>query len=141
MTVPYTTGRQGSIILVWNGSRVDLQDVTDFQVHQEVMVQKTTPLNKPPIEFNTPAGWRGSFTIDRGTTALDELFNDDELAFWNSGAISSGVLYCYIQEADGSTSKYEYSGLALRFSDAGKFDAESIVRQSVSFFASRRRSI
>ncbi|GBR06989.1 hypothetical protein [Acetobacter oeni] len=141
MTTPYTIGRQGSIILIWNGARIDLEDVIDFQVRQEIKVQRTNPLNKPPIEFNTPSGWRGSFTIDRGNYALDTLFNADELAFWNASTISSGVLYCYIQEADGSTSKYEYSGLTLTFSNAGKFDSENIVAQTVDFFASQRRSV
>ncbi|NHN84476.1 hypothetical protein GOB93_07430 [Acetobacter musti] len=141
MSSLYTIGRQGSIILIWNGTRIDLEDVVDFQVRQEIKVQRTNPLNKPPIEFNTPAGWRGSFTIDRGNYALDDLFNADELAFWNSNTISSGVLYCYIQETDGSTSKYEYSGLTLSFSNAGKFNAEDIVTQTVQFFASQRRAI
>lgn len=141
MATGYTLGRQGSIILIWNGNRVDIQDVTDFTAHQEIQTQKVFPLNKPPVEFNTPAGWRGSFTIDRGNSALDKLFNDDELAFWNSNTISTGVLYCYIQESDGSTSKFEYSGLTLTFSNAGRFTAESIVSQTVSFFASQRRAI
>ncbi|BCK75785.1 hypothetical protein AA0242T_1343 [Acetobacter aceti NRIC 0242] len=141
MATTYTLGRQGSIILIWNGNRIDIQDVTDFSVHQEIRAQKVSPLNKPPVEFNTPAGWRGSFTIDRGNSALDDLFNTDELAFWNSNTISSGVLYCYIQESDGSTSKFEYSGLTLAFSNAGKFTAESVVSQSVTFFASLRRAI
>ncbi|GBQ25997.1 hypothetical protein AA0472_1958 [Acetobacter estunensis NRIC 0472] len=141
MTTPYTLGRQGSIILVWNGTRVDLQDVVDFHAQQEIHVQRANPLNKPPIEFNTPAGWRGSFTLDRANAALDTLFNEDELAFWNTNTISSGVLYCYIEENDGSTSKFEYSGVTLAFTNAGKFDANSIVSQSVTFFASQRRAI
>ena len=127
--------------MIWNGVRIDIQDVIDFTAHQEIHTQKVFPLNKPPVEFNTPAGWRGSFTIDRGNSSLDKFFNDDELSFWNSNTISSGVLYCYIQESDGSTSKFEYSGLTLAFSNAGRFTAESIVSQTVSFFASQRRAI
>ncbi|MCH4022422.1 MAG: hypothetical protein LKH33_04790 [Acetobacter sp.] len=137
----YTIGRQGSLILIWNGSRVDLQDVTNFRVAQETRIQRTSPLNKPPVEFSTPAGWRGSFSIDRGNSALDDLFNADELAFWNNNTIPSGTLYTYIDEADGSISKYEYIGLSMTFSNAGSFQSENIVTQTVNFFASQRRSL
>ncbi|GBQ87316.1 hypothetical protein AA23498_0103 [Acetobacter nitrogenifigens DSM 23921 = NBRC 105050] len=141
MSTPYTIGRQGSIVLIWNGERIDLQDVVNFSVQQESRRQRTNPLNKPPVEFSTPAGWRGSFTVDRGNSALDKLFDADELAYWNANSISSGVLYCYIQESDGTTSKYEYSGIALTFTNAGSFQAENIVTQTVTFFASQRREI
>lgn len=137
----YTIGRQGTIILVWNGKRVDIQDVTNFRVVQETHRQRIEPLNRPPMEINTPAGWRGSFTIDRGSNALDVIFNEDELNFWNNKVIPTGTLYTYIEESDGFVSKYEYSSLSLVFSDGGNFQSDVVVRQTVNFFASQRKSI
>ena len=112
-----------------------------FQAEQQVKLQRSDPLNSVPVEFNTPAGWRGQFHMDRGSSALDDLIVAIEAAFWNAGVIGSGTIYQYVNEADGSTSTYEFTGVALTLSNSGIYKAEVIVTQTINFFASQRNRI
>jgi hypothetical protein len=129
------------VVLLWNGSRLDLRDVTGFQANQQVRQQRSDPLNSVPIEFNTPAGWRGQFQVDRGSSALDDLVSAIEAAFWNAGVIGSGTIYQYVAEANGSTSTYEFVGVSLNLTSSGHYQAENIVKQTVGFFASQRNRL
>ena len=138
---PYTIGRNCSLVLLWSGSRVALKDVTGFESNQEVSTQRSDPLNNYPIEFNTPKGWRGRFMVDRGDSTLDNLIAAIESGFWNAGIIGSGAIYQYIAEADGSTSTFEYVGASLTLSQAGNYQAENIVKQTINFFASLRNRL
>ena len=138
---PYSIGRDCQVVLLWNGTRLDLRDVTGFQAQQEVRQQRSDPLNSVPIEFNTPAGWRGQFQVDRGSSALDDLISAIEAAFWNAGVIGSGTIYQYVSEADGSTSTYEFVGVSLTLTSAGHYQAENIVKQVISFYASQRNRL
>ena len=79
---PYSIGRDCQVVLLWNGIRIDLRDVVGFQAEQQVKLQRSDPLNSVPVEFNTPAGWRGQFHIDRGSSALDDLIAAIESAFF-----------------------------------------------------------
>ena len=138
---PYSIGRDCQVVLLWNGTRIDLRDVVGFQAEQQVKLQRSDPLNSVPVEFNTPAGWRGQFQIDRGSSALDDLVAAIEAAFWNAGSIGSGTIYQYVNEPDGSTSTYEFVGVALTLTNSGHYKAENIVTQTVNFFASQRNRI
>ena len=138
---PYSIGRDCQVVLLWNGIRIDLRDVVGFQAEQQVKLQRSDPLNSVPVEFNTPAGWRGQFQIDRGSSALDDLVAAVEAAFWNAGIIGSGTIYQYLNEANGSVSTYEFVGVALTLTQSGHYKAENIVTQTVAFFASQRNRI
>ena len=138
---PYSIGRDCQVVLLWNGIRIDLRDVVGFQAEQQVKLQRSDPLNSVPVEFNTPAGWRGQFHIDRGSSALDDLIVAIESAFWNAGVIGSGTIYQYVNETDGSTSTYEFTGVALTLTNSGTYKAEIIVTQTINFFASQRNRI
>ena len=116
MAFTYTIGRNCQLVLLWNGTRV----------------------NSTPVEFTTPSGWGGEFTIDRGNSAVDDLVAAIESAFWSAGTIGSGTIYQYVTEPDGSLSTYEFSGVSLVLSNAGNYQADVIVRQKIGFFASQR---
>lgn len=138
---PYSIGRDCQVVLLWNGVRVDLRDVTSFQAAQEVRHQRSDPLNSAPVEFSTPAGWRGQFNVDRGSSALDDLIASIETSFWSAGMIGSGSIYQYITEVDGTTSTYEYTGVSLTLSNSGHYQAENIVKQTITFYASQRNRL
>jgi len=135
---PYSIGRDCQVVLLWSGTRIDLRDVTGFQAEQQVRQQRSDPLNSAPVEFNTPAGWRGQFQIDRGSSAVDDLIASIEATFWNSGVIGSGTIYQYVSESDGSTSTYEFTGVSLTLTSSGHYQAENIVKQTIAFFSSQR---
>ena len=136
-----TIGRDCSVTLLWNGTRIDLETVTGFEAMQQVKSQRSDPLNGVPLEFNTPSGWRGSFHADRGSSALDRLIAANEAAFWNSGIVGSGTIFQNITEADGSLTTFAFVGVAMTLSQAGSYVSEGIVKQTISFFASLRNKV
>ncbi len=138
MSFTYTIGRNCQLVLLWDGTRVDLADVTGFTANQEVKHQRADPLNSTPVEFTTPSGWRGEFLVDRGNSAVDDLIAAIESAFWTSGTINSGTIYQYVTEPDGSLSTYEFVGVSLVLTSAGSYQADVIVKQKIGFFASQR---
>ena len=141
MNFAYTIGRNCQLVLLWNGTRVDLRDVTGFTASQEVKHQRADPLNSTPVEFTTPSGWRGEFQLDRGNSAVDDLIVSIEGSFWSSGSIGSGTIYQYVTEPDGGLSTYEFVGVSLVLTSAGSFQADTIVRQKIGFFASQRNKL
>ena len=141
MANPYSIGRDCALRLVWQGARVQLDTVTGFSSQQETSVQRSDPLNSTPIEFNTPKGWRGEFMVDRADSGVDDLIASIEANFWQGGQIGSGVIYQTITETDGSTTQYEYVGVSLTLTSAGTWQAEGIVKQRLSFFASLRNKL
>ncbi|AOX17717.1 hypothetical protein [Kozakia baliensis] len=140
MVNPYSIGRDCRITLLWNGTRIDLRDVTGFQAEQQTLAQRADPLNGVPVEFNTPNGWRGVFTIARANANLDSLIAAIEAAFWDAGTIGSGTIYQYIREPDGTTSTWEYTNVSMTLK-TDRWQAEGMVHQNVQFFASTRSKI
>lgn len=134
----YTIGRNCQVVLFWNGTRIDLRDVTGFTANQEVRHQRADPLNSMPVEFTTPAGWRGQFEVDRGNSAIDDLVASIESAFWSAGSIGSGTIYQYVTETDGTLSTYEFVGVSLVLANAGSYQSDNIVKQAIGFFSSQR---
>ncbi|GAN55577.1 hypothetical protein [Tanticharoenia sakaeratensis] len=140
MANPYSIGRDCRITVLWNGTRVDLRDVTSFQAVQQTLAQRANPLNGVPVEFNTPNGWRGSFVIARANSNLDDLVAAIEAGFWNGGTIGSGTIYQYVTEPDGSTTTWEYSNISITL-NTDRWQAEGMIHQTVNFFASLRTKI
>jgi hypothetical protein len=137
---PYSIGRNCRVTLLWNGTRVDLRDVTGFEAKQVTRVQRADPLNGVPVVFNTPNGWTGSFIIARADATLDSLVAAVESSFWNSGVIGSGTIYQYVTEPDSSLTTWEYSNVSMTL-ETDRWQAEGIVHHTLKFFASTRVKI
>lgn len=141
MVNPFNIGRNGRMVLIWNGSRIDLPTITQFQSQQVTTQLKSTPLNSKPITYEVPNGWTGSFSAQRDKATLDTLIADNEAAFWSAGTITSGLIYFYADEVDGSTTTWEYTDVAITLNAAGSWQNDNIVNQSVNFTASQRVKI
>ncbi|GAJ29197.1 hypothetical protein [Acidomonas methanolica] len=140
MANPYSIGRNCRVTLLWNGSRVDMRDVTSFQASQVTRAQRADPLNSVPVVFNTPGGWRGSFGVVRADATLDSLVAAVEAAFWNGGILGSGTIYQYISEPDGSQTTWEYTNVTMTL-ETDRWAAEEMMHYTVQFFASTRVKI
>jgi hypothetical protein len=46
-----------------------------------------------------------------------------------------------VTETDGSTSTYQYTGVSLTLTSSGHYQAENIVKQVISFYASQRSKL
>lgn len=138
---PFNIGRNVRAVVVWNGIQVDLPSVTEFRSQQDVTPLKSAPLNDVPRTVNVPNGWSGQITFQRDKDTLDKLLASDEAAFWSAGTMTSGSIFQYITEVDGSKSTYEYTNCSLHLSSAGDWQKENIVMQTLAFTASQRVKI
>lgn len=138
---PFNVGRDCRVVLIYNGSRVDLPTVTGFQSQQQTHQLTSSPLNDMPMFFDVPNGWRGQFDFQRDNDNADDLFASIESGFWSAGTMITGNIYQYVVETDGTTSTYEYVGATLRLSDAGNWRSENITTQRIEFTARIRNKI
>jgi hypothetical protein len=140
-TNTFNLGKDCALNLIGPYGLVALSIVTGFNSRQVVKTVHVDPLNGPPIEARPPAGWTGSFTVERGSSAVDNLIATIEQGFWAGGVLGTGTIYQYVTEVNGSLSTYLYAGVSMSLSDAGTWQTDSSVKQTLEFFASTRRSL
>ena len=138
----FNTGNDCHLILILDViGRVDLRHVTGFSATQIVKPLRVARLNAPPIGRDIPAGWDGQFELDRGDGTGDNLAALFEQTYWSGVRLPSGQIFQYISETNGGTSTYLFEGVALNLMNAGNWVQDQVVKQTVKFFASRRRKI
>ena len=139
--MPFNTFNVGSdcqVVVVGPFGRIDLAHVTGFeaqQVTQPIRVDRLDGLN---LGAEIPKGWNGSFSMDRGSSAADDLIAQIEANYYNGQAISGGTLYQYINETDGSTSTYQFNNVVFKLASAGVYKGDAAVTQKLDFYASAR---
>ncbi|GBQ46064.1 hypothetical protein ACM0P6_02120 [Komagataeibacter sucrofermentans] len=138
---PFNIGRDCRVVLVYNGSRIDLPTVTGFNAAQRTHQLESNPLNDMPLFYDVPGGWGGQFSFQRDGSGADDLFAAIESGFWSAGTVILGSIYQYVTECDGSLSTYEFIGASLRLSDAGRYQSETLVTQTITFTARARNRI
>lgn len=138
----FSLGKDCSLVAIApTGQRLDLSVVTGFEARQSVHQLRIRPLNGPPQGADIPDGWTGSFEVERGSSAADDLFATIESAFWAGGILGVGQIFQYVNEVNGSQSTYQFDGVTMHLSEAGSWKADSAVKQTVQFFASTRKRV
>ena len=136
----FNIGRDTTLTLIGPYGNVPLVNVTSFQKQQVVGQVSDTLLNGDTLNAAIPKGWNGSFSVDRGSADLDLLFGLIEAGWFITGSLANSTLYERVVETDGSVSNWMYTNVSLTLSDAGTAAADAMVKQTVSFSASRRIS-
>jgi hypothetical protein len=137
----FNIGRDTTLTLIGPFGLVTLVNVVDFQEQQETTQVGDTLLNGDRLNAELPAGWSGSFMVDRGSNDLDVLFGQIEAAWYNNGTVSSSTLYKRVVEVNGSTSNWQYVNVALKLTNGGNAKGDAITQQSVSWRAGRRLAV
>jgi hypothetical protein len=88
-----------------------------------------------------PKGWSGNFSLDRGSSDVDNFIAAIEQAYLAGQTINAGTLYQYINEPDGSTSTYQFNGVVFKLTSSGTYKGDSTVTQKLEFYASGRVSV
>ena len=140
----FVVGRDVQAVLVApNGVRIDLTNLTDFDVKPKYKRAECEPLNVPPAVRMLPSGHEGTFNIDRRNPANDLLFTAIEQAWWavgsaDNGTGSTGLLTVFITEVGGGTTTEQYSGLSVWLENKGTIKQDSPIKQTIGFFASQK---
>ena len=140
-TGAFNVGRDCQVTLIGPFGQVDIPNVTDFMAQQITASVRSDLLNGVQLRAELPKGWSGSFGADRGSAALDTLFNAIEAAWYSSGTIGASTLYQRIVETKGSVTTYQFDNVSLKLDDAGTWKGDAVVSQKVSFEAGRRIAV
>jgi hypothetical protein len=137
----FSIGRDCQLVIMGPFGRVDLSYVTGFESRQLTQSVRLDRLDGVPMGAELPKGWEGSFEVERGTSTVDDFMAVAEQAFFTQGNLPAGTIYQYIQEVDGSTSTYQYSGVVFKVSNSGTWRGDAAVKQRLEFFATQRQRI
>jgi hypothetical protein len=143
----FSVGRDVSAVCVApNGTQVDLTGLTDFNWTPQYKQPRSEPLNGPPIERYIPYGHRLRFNIDRTDPNNEELISQIEQGWWTSGSASSGTwstgtVYVYIIETDGSQTTMQFSGVSLGMTQGGDYRTDNPIKQTIEGHAQRMQVV
>jgi hypothetical protein len=85
-----------------------------------------------------PAGWEGTLKYKRGSSAIDAYFAQNEAAYYAGQLMGTGIIQETIQEASGSVSQFQYTGVVLKYEESGNWTGEAYVEQAIGWKASKR---
>lgn len=130
-------GRDVSVVLTVNGNKIDLQNVTGFEanpVYQKLNVDRLDGVN---LHAEIPKGWTGTFACERSNDNLDAFFAQAEALWYSAGVLQNATITQAITEADGSTSRYQFTNAALSFGKQN-WKPDAPVAMDVAFSATQR---
>ena len=139
----FTVGRDAQAVFIApNGTRMDLSGLSDFKWTPEYIAAEAKPLNGPKIRRFIPDGHMFMFNVDRNGPANEAIISSIENLWWTIGSAdpgtsSSGTIYVYIQEADGSQTTWQLTGVSLKMTQGGDFKTDSPIKQTFEGFAQR----
>lgn len=141
-SLDFNVGKDCQVIIVMAGyGPLTLDHVIEFQAEQ-LSHEVTLPrLNDVPLFRYLPNGWRGRFTIDRGSSNAEDVISAIEAGYWAGARLPTGQVFQYISEVLGSTSTYMFDNCTIRLSEGGQWRAQSATRQTLEFSASTKRRV
>lgn len=87
---------------------------------------------------NVPTGWEGTIKLDRANSAVDDFFAQQEAGYYAGLNTLTASITETITELNGSVSQYRYLGVVLSYDEAGMWQGDKQVSQTIGFFASQR---
>lgn len=122
-------------------SIVELDDIQNVRITPMKHDIKSMPYNKPPKYGFIPDGYSLTFTILR-TGPEVENFSLGQVTRFNQGKPSRGGYFNEtVAEADGSTSKYQYTDFVFWVTEIGEISREAIIKMAAVGMASEKIQI
>ena len=140
-TQTFTVGSDATAVLIGpDGTRIDMPKLTKITVKPMYDKVKITPLNTPPEQRELPAGHDVTLGFERVDGTVEAYFSQIESSYWSGGTAaggtgSTGALFVYISNYDGSQTTRNYQKLSLSFDDSGDFSGPKSVPQQITGFA------
>lgn len=138
----FNVGRDFTIqITNYDGINKNFTLMTAFSKKQETHSIKIMGMDGTVRFLELPAGWNGSFSVDRQNRDLDDYFAKLETDYYSGLNVQAITITETIQEVDGSTSQYRYTGVVFKLDDAGNVSGDKQVAMKVAWSASRRLQV
>jgi hypothetical protein len=138
----FNVGRDGQAQIVWNGTTLQLPNLTSISFTPNFASVKSTPLNNAPLERKLPQGHSIKISFDRTDATIEKVAAAAEAGFWASGTSAGGTsptnsLFLYITEVSGAQTVRNYMNCAFALSNSGSFTVESAIKMEIDGFASQ----
>lgn len=134
----YSVARDITFTVVTPSGPLELAGKTDYSIKPMFTDLKHKGLDGVVEHGVIPDGWQISIRLDRRTPELDNFFAAREADYFNGVNQVGGTILETIQEADGSVSQFRYTGVILKYDDAGDWRGDSNIPISLTGMASRR---
>lgn len=137
----YSVGRDVTLVITTPVGTLRVNQITGFQSKPDMTDQKIKRIDGVTDHVRFPDGWSGSFDVERQDDTLDSYFAQVEDNYYAGQNELPCQITETIQEANGKTSQYRYTGVLLKLDDAGSWAGDKSVKQKLSFVASRRLKV
>ena len=124
-----------------SGGLINLGDVQDIKITAQKHDIKSAPYNQVPRYGFIPDGYKIDFTITRNGSILEDLMVAFSAAFNAGNVQGAGYLNETIINADGSTSRYQYTNFVVFLTDHGDISREKVVTLKLEGMASDKVKI
>jgi len=138
----YTVGRDVALrIIKSDGTQFTIPGLTNFKKKPDMTDQKVMRIDGNVDHLVFPGGWSGSFELDRTDSSIDDFMVQLEQNYYLGVNSLPGTITEEITEANGSVSRYKYTGVMLKPTDMGDAAGDKTVKQTIDFMASRRYKV
>ena len=137
----FNVGRDVTLDIVGPSGPQRFNLITGFQSKQESTETRIKGLDGITRTVRFFDGWSGSFTIERQDSTLDDLFAQLEQNYYSGFNEQPMTITQTIQEVSGATTQYRYLNVVLKLDDAGNWQGDQTVKQTLSFMSSQRVKI
>ena len=132
-------GRDISFIITTSTGNLPVTvNATDYNIKQLTKDLKSEPIGSPTIYGVAYDGWSISMKIQRANPLIDQYFAQREADYWAGVNLLSSTIFETIDEPNGLRSQYQYTGVVLKYDEAGDWKSNEFVRIGLSGMASRR---
>lgn len=118
------------------GAVINLGDVQSVKITAVYHDIKSSPYNSTPKFGHVPDGFKGTITIVRTGAQLETLQLQLNAAFNAGTSMLAGFLNETVTNADGSVSRFQYTGVDFKIVEIADVSREKVVQQTVEFLAS-----
>lgn len=112
--------------------------VESFQSKEDATVGKLIAMDGTVRHPKFHQGWSGSFVLQRNSDFTDAYIASQEASYYLGLDQLPVTITETITENDGTVSQYQYTNVVLTLDDAGMYSGTDIVKQTVTFMASRK---
>jgi hypothetical protein len=112
--------------------------IENFTSKEDAVMDKVVAMDGNVRHPKFHEGWSGSFTLQRTNNVMDNYIALQEASYYLGTDQIPMTITETITEPDGSTNQYQYTNVVVALEDAGNWSGTEIVRQRVSFMASRK---
>jgi hypothetical protein len=135
----FNVGRDVTLNIVgFDGSVKSFSLITNFDRRQDTNHIQVKGLDGVVRHLEIPDGWQGTFDVEKQDDAIDAYFATLEQAYYDGQNIAAATITETITNVNGSISQYSYTGVMLKYDDAGGVKGDDTIKPKISWCASRR---